>query len=140
MPVTPPRSIALVLLGAALATACGDGPTGPAGGRILLTNAAADTIGYRAIDRETSNLFDLVPGPFPASYLGGRLVAPGRTAAVPTADIDSYRAGGDVRFFIFRVAGGQATLRGVLDAPAAAAARPGYRLRVTAAWLTPQAR
>lgn len=126
-----------LLAAAALGASCGDGPTGPAAGRILLANASADTIGYHAMDREASNRVDPNPQPFPAAQLGSRLVPPGRTAQVPIAEVQSFRAGADVRFFIYRVAGGRATLRGTLDAPAAELARPGYRLRVTADWLTP---
>lgn len=136
--MTLQRLVAVSLLSAAaLASACGDAPTGPAAGRILLANAAADTIGYQAMDREASNRVDPNPQPFPAAQLGSRLVAPGSTARVPTTEVQAYRAGADVRFFIYRVAGGRATLRGTLDAPAAELARPGYRLRITADWLAP---
>lgn len=124
-----------VTLASIFAGACGgSGPVAPGMERLALVNATSDTVGFLALERELSSRVDPNPG-LGVETLRGRVIAPGATAVVTVAEVEGYRPGADVRFFLYRVTGGYATFRAVLDVSVAELARHGYRVELAAAAL-----
>ncbi len=115
----------LTSLAAALATsltlACSQpAPLGPdlqlgPGNTVVLrlVNETAAPIGWVAVDLETSHLVDPAPSFTVGPENSHRIVAAGGTAPLTRDEIMGYRSEGAVRFFLYRVVGERAELRGM---------------------------
>ena len=115
----PLRNLALTGMSALGLLACGWDSLAPADIQVQLRNASSDSVAVRGLDRERSNLVDPVEGPVAVATFGVGVIAPGATEIVHGVDIDGFRVGADVRFFLYRVSGGQARYVTSFDMPAA---------------------
>ena len=113
------RNLALTGMSALGLMACGVDSLAPADIQVQLRNASSDSVAVRGLDREMSNLVEPVEGPVPASTFGAGVIAPGASVIVHGNDIEGFRVGADVRFFLYRVSGGQARWVTSFDVPAA---------------------
>lgn len=121
-------SVIRIALVATVAAACaGSRVNGTLGERLTIVNATQETIGYMALDHEIAIRSD--PNPeFPAANLGTRIVLPGQEKLVAPADIQGYRPGASVTFWIYRVAAGQARFVRAVTAPGMRDRGPEYRV------------
>lgn len=89
-------------------TGCGESPLAGATPRdIIVTNATSDTLVILAAELETASRLDLNPR-IPRSAVLDRMVLPGGSLVVPARFIEGYRAGADVRFFLYSLEGADA--------------------------------
>jgi hypothetical protein len=99
-----------------LATACRTEATTSIASSLSVRNTTADTLGYFAFERTTTNsidprlLIDVDP------FFAMRVLAPGASSTVPFTAVQGYSANGDVRLFVYTIAGTRATYRGFVDA------------------------
>lgn len=92
-------------------TSCSESPlSGLAPRAITVTNATADTLVILAAELETASRLDLNPR-IPRSAVLDRMVLPGGSLVIPARLIGGYRAGSDVRFFLYDLVGAEAVYR-----------------------------
>lgn len=114
----------LVVLAAAGCTTT----TGPE--RLTLLNATSITVGYIALDHELATRTD--PNPqLPTTALEGRILVPDQEVTVVPAQIEGYREGEGVTFFIYRVSGETATFATSIVAPETRPPGGSYRVTVS---------
>lgn len=68
---------------------------------------------------------------FSVSTLHGQVIAPGTERVASVSEVEGYRPGADIRFFLYRVSGDRATYAAILDASAAQLASQGYRVEIS---------
>lgn len=120
-----------LLLG--LLTSCSDSLLSGATPRdITVTNATSDTLIILAAELETASRLDLNPR-MPRSAVLERMVLPGGSLVVPAQLVEGYRAGADVRFFVYDLAGADAVYRTHLTLTGAQLSASDFRVELSAA-------
>ena len=108
--------------------------TGPE--RLTILNATPMTVGYIALDQELATRTD--PNPkLPTTALGGRILSPNQEATVLPAQIEGYREGMGVAFFIYRVSGDSASFATSVVAPETRPTGRSYRVTIPAEAVRP---
>ena len=121
------------LVAAAMMAGCTTA-TGPE--RLTLLNATRATVGYLALDQELATRTD--PNPrVPTTLLEGRILVPDQEVTVLPAQIEGYREGMGVAFFIYRVSGDSASFATSVVAPETRPTGRSYRVTIPAEAVRP---
>ena len=131
------RNLALTGMSALGLVSCGADSLAPADIQLQLRNTSSDSVAVRGLDREMSNLVDPIEGPVAAATFGAGVIAPRAAGIVHGSDIEGFRVGADVRFFLYRISGGQARWVTSFDVPAARLTARLNRIDVPLLGLTP---
>ena len=98
-----------------VSVSCAGSALAPADVQLVVRNRSSDSVAFLAFDREASNLVSPNPGPLTVRTFGTNVAAPGKTVTTRGSAIDGFRVGADVRLFLYRVVGGQATFAATFD-------------------------